>query len=108
MNRRPSGDALTAGSVRLLGRWRGRAADMELLEPPVRHRRGRLHHQILGLLVHREQGDLADIGLIGQQHHDAVDAGRRAAVRRRAELERVQHAAEPGLDLCRRIAGHQP
>ena len=37
----------------------------------------------------------------GQQHDDAVDAGRHAAVRRRAVAEGVQHAAELPLDLAR-------
>ena len=45
----------------------------------------RVHHQILGLLVHREEHDLADVGLVGEQHDDPVDARRRAAVRRRAD-----------------------
>ena len=38
--------------------------------------RRRAHHQVLGPLVHREQDDLADVLLAGQQHDDAVDAGR--------------------------------
>ena len=44
-------------------------------------------------------------GLAGQQHDDAVDAGRRAAVRRRAVPERVQHAAEALLHLLAAVAG---
>jgi F-type H+-transporting ATPase subunit b len=56
-------------------------------------------------LVHREENDFADVRLVGQQHDDAVDARRRAAVRRRAELEGVEHAAEARLDVFRRIAG---
>ena len=49
---------------------------------------------ILGALVHREQRDLAQIFLAGEQHHDAVDARRDAAVRRRAVVEGAIHAAE--------------
>src|SRR4051794_33608082 len=37
----------------------------------------RVHHQILGALVHRKEHDLAKIGLAGEQHDDAVDARRR-------------------------------
>ena len=54
------------------------------------------HQQVLGLLVHREGDDLADVRLVGEQHDDAVDAGRRAAVRRRAVAE--------GVAACRRSA----
>src|SRR3546814_3757588 len=50
--------------------------------------------------------DLADVRLVGEQHHDAVDAGRRTAVRRRAELEGVYHAAEIRVDLGLRITGN--
>ena len=70
-----------------------------------RHFRRRAHHQILGALVHREQHHLAQILLAGEQHDDAVDAGRDAAMRRRAERERVQHAAEFLLQHFLRIAG---
>ena len=66
-----------------------------------RDRRRRLHHQILGLLIERKGDDLADVRRVGQQHDDAVDARGRAAMRRRAEAERVQQAAEPRLDLGR-------
>ena len=78
---------------------------MQFLEPLRRDRRRRLHQQILRLLVHREGDDLADVRRVGQQHDDAVDARRRAAMRRRAVFEGVEHAAEPRLDLFRRIAG---
>src|SRR3546814_10056490 len=50
--------------------------------------------------------DLADVRLVGEQHHDAVDAGRRPAVRQRAELEGVYHAAEIRVDLGLRITGN--
>ena len=41
----------------------------------------------------------------GQQHDDAVDAGRQAAVRRRAVAEGVEHAAELLLDHLGAVAG---
>ena len=47
---------------------------------------GRLQ-QILGLLIHGESDHLADVGLVGEQHHDAVDTWRRATVRRCAQTE---------------------
>src|SRR6266545_7691103 len=48
----------------------------------------RTHEEVFGLLVHGEQHDLAQVLLAGEQHDDAVDAGRDAAVRRRAVLQR--------------------
>ncbi len=71
--------------------------DMQLLELLGRRLRRRAHHQVLGALVHREQHHLAQVFLAGEQHDDAVDARRDAAVRRRAERKRVQHAAELSL-----------
>ena len=65
---------------------------------------GRLHEQVLRLLVQGERDHLADVRLVGQQHHDAVDAGRGAAVRRRAVPEGVEHAAEARLDLLAAVA----
>ena len=55
---------------------------MKLGQSAVIHVGRRRHHQIFSLAVHREQDDLADVRLIGDQHHHAVDAGRDAAVRR--------------------------
>ena len=46
------------------------------------------------LLVHREHGDLAQILRAADEHDDAVEPRRHAAMRRRAELQRAQHAAE--------------
>src|ERR687891_836466 len=79
--------------------------DVELAQPLGRHRGGRAHHEVLGLLVHGEGDDLSEVALAGQQHHDAIDAGGRAPVGRGAVLERVQHAAEPGLHLLASVAG---
>src|SRR4029079_9508067 len=83
-----------------LRRLRGEVQlDVQLAQPRGWHLAGRLHQQILGLLVHRDRDDLADVGLAGQHHHDAIDTGRRAPVRRSAVLEGVQHPAEAGLDV---------
>ena len=82
----------------------GRAA-MQFLQPRRRDLGRRAHHQILALLVQREQDHLADVRLVGEQHHDAVDAWRRAAMRRSAVAEGVQHAAEPCFHFLRLIAG---
>jgi hypothetical protein len=38
--------------------------------------------------------DLAQVGGAAQKHHDAIDAGRHAAMRRGAVLECAVHAAE--------------
>src|SRR5690242_9383766 len=66
-------------------------ADVELAQLLHGDRARRVHHQILGLLVHREEDDLADVRLAGEQHDDAVDAGGGAAVRRRAIFEGADH-----------------
>src|SRR5690242_17293753 len=55
---------------------------------------GRTHHKVLRPLVHREQHHLAQVLFTGKQHHDAVNTGRDAAVRRSAERKCMQHAAE--------------
>ena len=49
-------------------------ADVELAQLALGDLARRVHHQILGALVHREEHDLADVGLAGEQHDDAVDA----------------------------------
>src|SRR3546814_4011125 len=64
--------------------------DAEFLELLVAHRRRRVRHQILGLLVHREDDDFADVRLVGEQHHDAVDARRRTAVRSEEHTSELQ------------------
>ena len=69
----------------------------------VNFRRG-CHHQVFGLLIHWENDDLADIRLIRQQHHDAVDARCGATMRRRAIAEGIQHAAEAMFHFFRRLA----
>ncbi len=67
--------------------------------------RGRTHHQVLGLLVHGEHDDFANVGLVGQQHHHAVDPRRNAAMGRGAEFQGAEHAAKTVFDLFRAIAG---
>ena len=64
-----------------------------------------VHHQVFGALVHREHHHLADVFLIGQQHHDAVDTSGTATVRGRAVLERVDHTAEALDHFVFAIAG---
>src|SRR5215212_2910246 len=50
--------------------------------------------QVLGPLIHGEHGDLAQVLGPAEQHHDPVDPGRHAAMRRGAVLERPVHAPE--------------
>src|SRR5690606_509206 len=66
--------------------------------------RGRVHHEVLRLLVHREHRHFTDVLGARQQHHHAVDARREPAVRRRAVAEGVQHAAELLLHDLRAVA----
>ena len=47
-------------------------ANVQFAQLLGRHWSRRAHHQVFGLLVHREDHDLADVGLVGQQHDDAV------------------------------------
>jgi hypothetical protein len=61
-------------------------------------RRGRAEQQLLCLLIEREGGDLAQVRLVRDQHDDAVDAWRQAAVGRRAVVQRPEHAAEALLE----------
>jgi hypothetical protein len=59
----------------------------------VNHGR-RAGHQVHGLRGLRERDHFADRRLAAHQRHDAVEAERDAAVRRRAVFERVQEEAE--------------
>ena len=72
----------------------GLGRHMELEEEAVkraelllRNRARRSHHQVLCALVHGERNHFPDILLVEQQHDDAVDARRYAAVGRSAQLE---------------------
>src|SRR5260370_15346254 len=59
----------------------------------------RIGHQILGGGGLSEGDDLADGFFTGEEHDDAVDAERDAAVRRRAVSERVEEEAEAAAKL---------
>src|SRR5437868_12261139 len=76
-------------------------SDVQLAQLLGRHLGGGAHQQVVGLLVHGEQGHLAQVLGADQQHHHAVDAGRHAAVRRGAVLERSIHPAEALLHHLR-------
>src|SRR3954447_25128063 len=54
------------GRVLLRGAGRLDESDMELAQLLARDLAGGAHHQILGALVHREEDDLADVGLAGE------------------------------------------
>ena len=71
-----------------------RHPDMQFLQLLLGHRRRRVGHQVDGLGGLGEGNHLAQAGRAGQQHHNAVQAQRNAAVRRRAVLQRVQEEAE--------------
>src|SRR5262245_55989019 len=71
--------------------------DMQLAQLLGRDLGRRTHHQILGALVHRKEYDFAQVLFPAEQHHDAVDAGRDAAVGRRAERKRTPPPPHPPL-----------
>src|SRR5256712_7192612 len=71
--------------------------DAQLLELLWVHRRGGVGHQALGLLRFGEGDHVADGVGPTQQHNQAVQAERDAAVRRGAVLQRVQQKPEFGL-----------
>src|ERR1700719_1456002 len=66
----------------------------------LRHRRGSLHHQIFCGSGFREGNYLAQTIRSRQNHHDAVEAERNTAMRRRAVFERIQEKAEARARLC--------
>src|SRR5215813_13388157 len=80
-------------------------SDMQLAQLLGRDLGRRAHHQVLGALVHRKEYDFAQVLFAAEQHHDAVDAGRDAAVGRRAERKRMQHAAEFLFERVLAVAG---
>src|SRR5262245_16132696 len=86
-------EAASESAASALVLWQ-RQTDVQLAELLGRNLRRRAHHQVFRALIHREQHDLAQVLLAAKQHHDAIDTRRDAAVRRRAERERAQHAAE--------------
>ena len=66
----------------------------------------RSHHQVPRLLVHREQGNVANVFRIGKEHDHAIDPRSDSAMGRCAVAERIQHPAEFGLDHLWPIARH--
>src|SRR6185295_2681851 len=68
---------------------------MELTQLLRVDRRRRSGHQIERVRRLRERDDLPDGRLAGQDRHQAVEAERDAAMRRRPVLERVEEEAEP-------------
>src|SRR5262245_8935508 len=76
---------------------RQRQPDVQLAQLLGRDLRRRAHHQILGALIHRKEYDFAQVLFPAEQHHDAVDAGRDAAVGRRAERKRTPPPPHPPL-----------
>ncbi len=71
--------------------------NMQFLELLWFGRGGGVGHHIPGGLVLGEGDHFADIGFVGQQHDQPVDAGSHPAVRGRAELEGFQHVPELAL-----------
>src|SRR5690606_4938199 len=69
VKRRAGPGSLSGGSLGRLDQ-----PDVQLAQLPGADGARRAHHQVLGLLVHREDHDLADVGLVGQQHDNPVDA----------------------------------
>ncbi len=68
--------------------------------PPARRSR----HQIARFLILREGDDIADVRRAGQDHGQSIQTQRDAAVRRSAELQRVEQKAETLSRLLRRHA----
>src|SRR5580765_653260 len=64
--------------------------DVQLVELPLRHRAGRLRHQVGALLRLRERDHVAQRIGAAEEHRQPIDAGRDPAVGWRAELERLQ------------------
>src|SRR5438128_1465949 len=71
--------------------------DAQLLELLWIHRRGRVGHETLSFLGLRERDHVADGVGTAEQHDQAIQAERDAAVRRGAVLKGVQQKAEFGL-----------
>src|SRR5262245_45631539 len=74
-------------------------ADMELAQLLLGRERGGAGDKVLAALRLREGDDVTDRVRPRHERHHAVEAEGDAAVRRRAELERVEQEAELGLLL---------
>jgi integrase len=79
-----------------------RHANVQLLQLLLAHRRRRFGHQVDRLRRLREGNYFAQVSRARQQHHDAIQAQRNAAMRRRAVLERVEEESEALPALLRR------
>ena len=86
------------GALRLLGLWQ-HDPERQFAQLLRHHVARRPHQQVVRLLVHREQRYLTQVLGADEQHHDAVDAGRHSAVRRRAVLECTIYPAEAAFDI---------
>ena len=71
---------------------------MEVADLIVLDVAGGAHQQVLRLLVHGEGDDFADVGLVGEHHDDAVNAGGNTGVGRCAILEGAVERGEFGFD----------
>src|SRR5258708_39951500 len=78
--------------------------DMELLELGVIDRARSPQHQVLVALGLRKRNDITDVFRAGEHHHDAVDSGCDASVRRDAVLERIEQVTKPLADRLARMA----
>ena len=94
------------GSARLFFGRLGRHldADMDVAQGTLGNLGRGAHEQVLGPLGHGEGNDLTQVGFVGNQHDNAVDAGSDAAVGRRAIAERVEQAAEAQFDVGAGVA----
>jgi len=75
----------------ILRRWRHQfqVQFLELLN--IHFGRG-VHHQVLRIAVHREQNHVTDGVCACEEHDDAINTWRDAAMGRGAEFEGVNHA----------------
>ena len=77
----------------------GKRLEVQFFHLPRIDRRWRIGHQVDRGGGLRERNDVANRRLAGQQRDDAIEPERDAAMRRRAELERVDEEAETQLRL---------
>src|SRR5258706_11183034 len=73
-----------------IGRLHAHEAKPELGQLLGLGRRWRLEHQVAARLGLRKRHDLANVGLLREERGPAIDAQRDAAMRRRAEVERIE------------------
>src|SRR5579872_5071397 len=68
--------------------------DAELFQLRFTHRGRCVHHQVHGLGSFWEGDDFAQAGGAGEDHHNAIQAERNAAMRRRAILQRLEEKSK--------------